>query len=88
MMKQIVCHVGMFDYNQKIYLADGDKITPLGQSPVFQLDNSIVELCMANGVTNVHLYGEPTYLSRLAKNINYIMYQKYSNKNHIIVEVN
>lgn len=87
-MKQIVCHVGMFDYTQKIYLVNDNNITNLGESPVYQLDNSIVELCVANGITNVHLYGEPTYLSRLAKNINYLMYQKYAKNEKIIVEVN
>ena len=64
-MKTIVCDVQLFDMDQVISALD-DKGAPYFaiSSNLNDLSNDIVDLCLREHITNVHLFGNEDYVNQ------------------------
>lgn len=84
----IICIISPFAYEQKVilYKEDGTKEV-LGMVTFEDLPQFIAENCYSKKITNVHLYGQESYVeSLISETMEYSM-ENYLNKN-ITFEVN
>ena len=67
----IYCDVNMFDYDQTIYLKDGDnELKPIAKVPMENLSNFIAKYCNENNIEEVHIVGFTTqFTSQIKKGI-------------------
>lgn len=64
-MKTIVCDIQLFDMNQVISAIDAKGTTYFAvSSSLDDLSNDIVDLCLREHITKVHLFGSEDYLNK------------------------
>ena len=72
-MKKIVyCNLVLYELHQKIYLADLDKKEEgqvVSLTTTENLSKDILNICNKYQVSNVYLFGNETYLSKVAEEI-------------------
>ena len=72
-MKKIVyCNLVLYELHQKIYLADLDKKEEgqvVSLTTTENLSKDILNICNKYQVSNVYLFGNETYLSKIAEEI-------------------
>lgn len=72
MKKIIYCNLALYELHQKIYLADLDK-NEEGQvvslTTAENLSKEIIYICNKYQVSDVYLFGNETYLSKIAEEI-------------------
>lgn len=70
-MKEFVCNFNMFDLHQQIYLIDHEANTSkrLGLCSLETIGKMLVELCFANNVNKVHLFGNSEYAEVIKSDI-------------------
>ena len=72
-MKRIVyCNLVLYELHQKIYLADLDKEEEgqvVSLTTTENLSKEILYICNKYQVSNVYLFGNETYLSKIAEEI-------------------
>lgn len=61
--------INIFDYEQKIYLCEGDIATEIGKAPLENVDQLIVTYCDKHNVTDVFLDGPQAYTAPLKDRI-------------------
>lgn len=54
-MPVIYCSINIFDYDQSIYMLDGDKSRLLARAPVSDLGKAIPDICYDKGIYSVRL---------------------------------
>ena len=55
-MQVIYCNINIFDYDQQIFLVDGDKSTLIAKVPLNGMGRAMVDLCEKQDTYNVHLF--------------------------------
>lgn len=89
-MKKIVyCNLVLYELHQKIYLADLDKKEEgqvVSLTTTENLSKDILHICNKYQVSNVYLFGNETYLSKIAEEIRSNGQTEYTKS--INVEVN
>ena len=91
-MKKIVCNFSLFDMEQTVYVyidEDGhQRYEPVGKCTLDNLGKVVTDVCFANNINNVHLYGHNAYVEGILHDIDlYSGCSAYSN-GIIHVEVN
>ena len=91
-MKKIICNFSLFDMEQTIYAyieEDGvQRYDPIGRCQLENLGKMLTEVCFANNIDNIHLYGHEKYIDGILHDIDmYSGCSAYSN-GMIHVEVN
>ena len=91
-MKKIVCNFNLFDMEQTIYIYIEEngvqRYEPIGKcGKIENLGHMLVEICYANEIYNMHLFGHSGFMDSVLNDID-----KYSNSADsnglITVEVN
>ena len=91
-MKKIICNFSLFDMEQTIYILTEENNTqhyePVGTCELVNLGKTLTEVCFANNIDNIHLYGHSKYIDGILYDIDlYSGCSAYSN-GMIHVEVN
>ena len=91
-MKKIICNFSLFDMEQTIYIyieEDGvQRYEPIGKcGKIENLGNMLVEVCYANDIYNMHLFGHSRFINGVLNDIDAYSNSAYSN-GLITVEVN
>ena len=72
-MKKIVCNFNLFDMEQTIYAyieEDGVKrVEPIGRCKFENLGLMLTELCFANNINHIHLFGHEQYVDNIVHDI-------------------
>lgn len=91
-MKQVICNFSLFDMEQTVYIyveENGVKrYDPIGTTKLKNLGHMLTEVCFANNIDHIHLYGHDKYVEGILQDIDfYSGCSAYSN-GMIKVEVN
>ena len=88
-MKEFVCNFNLFDLHQHIYLVDHEANTSkrLGICNLDSIAKMMTELCYANDVYKIHLFGNKEYAEAIVQDIDVYSGSAYLN-GLISVEVN
>lgn len=91
-MKKIVCNFSLFDMEQTIYIYIEEngvqRYEPIGKcSKIENLGHMLVEVCYANEIYNMHLFGHSRFIDAVLSDIDKHSNSAYSN-GLITVEVN
>ena len=90
-MKKVICNFNLFDMDQTMFIyieENGDKrVNPIGRCKFENLGHMLVELCYANDIRNIHLFGQEQYVNIILQDIDLHSGSAYSN-GMIQVEVN
>ena len=85
-MPVVTCKLGLFDYDQGVYLINDDGTSrEIGRAPFESLPNLIAATCYEYDANEVILYGSKYYTKQLARLINTKGADKYS-KNIAVIE--
>ena len=91
-MKQLICNFSLFDMDQAIYIyteEDGVKrYDPIGTCKVANLGHMLTELCYANDINHIHIYGHNKYVEGILRDIDFHSGCSAYSKGLIKVEVN
>ena len=91
-MKKIVCNFSLFDMEQTIYIFIEEngvqRYEPIGKcGKIENLGHMLVEVCYANDIHNMHLFGHSRFIDGVLSDIDKYSNSAYSN-GLITVEVN
>ena len=91
-MKKIVCNFSLFDMEQTIYIYIEEngvqRYEPIGKcGKIENLGHMLVEVCYANDISNMHLFGHSRFIDGVLNDIDKYSNSAYSN-GLITVEVN
>ena len=91
-MKKIVCNFSLFDMEQTIYIYIEEngvqRYEPIGKcNKIENLGHMLVEVCYANDIDNMHLFGHSRFIDGVLNDIDKYSNSAYSN-GLITVEVN
>lgn len=91
-MKKIVCNFSLFDMEQTIYIYIEEngvqRYEPIGKcDKIENLGYMLVEVCYANDIYNMHLFGHSRFIDAVLSDIDKHSNSAYSN-GLITVEVN
>lgn len=88
-MPVIYCSINIFDYEQSIYMLDGDHSRLLARAPASELGKVIPDICYEKDIYNVHLACNiPGMAEQAAEAIYTYEGKKYNIIHKIDVEVN
>lgn len=88
-MQVIYCNINIFDYDQSVYLVEGNKSRLLAKVPMDALGMAIPDICYDKNVYNVHIFCRvPGMAEQAAEAIYAREAEKYSVIHKIDVEVN
>lgn len=85
--KILVCNFNLFDLHQTIMLVDDYDHKTVSVTTLTDLGKSLSELCNANGIEYIHLYGDNSYANKIIKDFDKASNLKFS-KNKVKIEVN
>jgi hypothetical protein len=87
-MEKIVCFINLFTTNQRVYLTDSNSndLKPLGEIPLQELEEKLVDLCELTQNNSITLIGSPSFADEIVPEIMKYAKLKYNN-NEITVEV-
>lgn len=91
-MKKVICNFSLFDMEQTIYILteenESTNYQQMGKCKLEDLGKLLTEVCFANNIDNIHLYGHDKYVNGILHDIDlYSGCSAYSN-GMIHVEVN
>ena len=91
-MKKIICNFSLFDMEQTIYIYIEEngvqRYEPIGKcGKIENLGHMLVEVCYANDISNMHLFGHSRFIDGVLNDIDKYSNSAYSN-GLITVEVN
>lgn len=87
-MPVIYCSLDMFAYNQAIRIVEDDGSNTVIYATSDTVAEAIASLCKEKNITNVHLYGNETYLNPVVSNIQTNYNLHYHCGNPLNIEVN
>ena len=77
-MPVVTCKLGLFDYDQSVYIINDDGITKeIGRAPYESLPQFIASTCADNDINEVILSGSKYYTQNLKKQIEVRSLNKY-----------
>ena len=87
-MRVMYCNINIFDYDQSIYVLDGDDSHLIARVPFQHLGRTVPELCYTNGVYTIKLNCTvPGMAKQAAESIYSEAAKKYGNNHKIDIEV-
>ena len=84
-MRVILCNIDPFIYVQPVYFYDGHSQTQIGEAPIEQLSQFIVNQCNEFSVSDVTLTGIKQYTNEVATKIVDYSKTKYSRTINVTV---
>lgn len=91
-MKKLICNFSLFDMEQTIYIFVEEngvqRYEPIGKcGKIENLGHMLTELCFANEIRNIHLFGHNRFIDGILNDIDKHSNSAYS-QGLITVEVN
>lgn len=70
-MEKLICNFSLFDMEQTVYvyIDETNSYTPIGKCSLEELGKTIADVCFANNISNVHLYGHDRYVEGILHDI-------------------
>lgn len=87
-MPIIYCALDMFAYNQVVRIVEEDGTNQAIYTNINDVAKTIANLCKEKNITEVHLYGNGTYLNQTVNDINLNYNLHYHCGNPLNIEVN
>lgn len=91
-MKKVICNFSLFDMEQTVYIhntEDGaESYEPVGKCKLEDLGKIMTEVCFANNIGNIHLYGHDKYVEGILQDIDFHSGCSAYSNGMIKVEVN
>ncbi len=91
-MRKVVCNFSLFDMEQTVYVYTSENgnesYEPIGKCTLESLGKIVTEVCFANNIGNVHLYGHEKYVDGILHDIDFHSGCSAYSNGMIKVEVN
>ena len=72
-MEKVICNFSLFDMEQTIYILTEENGTTnykaIGKCNLDELGKTLADVCFANNIDSVHLYGHAQYIDNILHDI-------------------